>query len=182
MEQLSSARPELIGHTRRQFLNRSALGLLGLGLAAFSGSVLAFLWPRLGAGFGSKIRVGTLDDILATVRDTRQPLYVPAGRFYVVPSGAGVEALYQKCPHLGCRVPWCGSSQWFECPCHNSMYNRVGEKKLGPAPRGMDRFPVAYDGNVVVVDTGTLVAGPPIGTNTTGQEAEGPHCIERPNH
>ena len=29
----------------------------------------------------------------------------------------------------------------------------------------------------VTVDTGTVVPGPPIGTNTTGQEAEGPHCI-----
>ena len=52
----------------------------------------------------------------------------------------GFVALYQKCPHLGCRVPWCQTSQWFECPCHGSKYNRVGEKKGGPAPRGMDRF------------------------------------------
>ena len=52
----------------------------------------------------------------------------------------GYVALYQKCPHLGCRVPWCQTSQWFECPCHGSKYNRVGEKRGGPAPRGMDRF------------------------------------------
>ena len=31
-------------------------------------------------------------------------------------------------------------SQWFECPCHGSKYNRVGEKHGGPAPRGLDRF------------------------------------------
>ena len=53
----------------------------------------------------------------------------------------GIVALYQKCPHLGCRVPECVTSQWFECPCHGSQYNQVGEKKGGPAPRGMDRFP-----------------------------------------
>ena len=88
----------------------------------------------------------------------------------------GVVALYQKCPHLGCRVPWCKTSQWFECPCHGSQYNRVGEKKGGPAPRGMDRFPVSISGGVVTVDTGTVVQGPPIGTDTTGQQAEGPHC------
>jgi cytochrome b6-f complex iron-sulfur subunit len=41
----------------------------------------------------------------------------------------------------------------------------------------MDRFPVTVDGDSVTVDTGTIVQGPPIGTNTTGQEAEGPHCI-----
>ena len=88
-----------------------------------------------------------------------------------------VVALYQKCVHLGCRVPWCVTSQWFECPCHGSKYNRVGEKKAGPAPRGLDSFPVDASGGTVVVDTGLVIQGPPIGTNTTGQEAEGPACI-----
>ncbi|MFX4497626.1 hypothetical protein ABTA56_19605, partial [Acinetobacter baumannii] len=57
-----------------------------------------------------------------------------------------------------------------------SQYNRVGEKKGGPAPRGLDRFAVSVDGGSVTVDTKTVFVGPPIGTNTTGQEAEGPHC------
>jgi cytochrome b6-f complex iron-sulfur subunit len=90
---------------------------------------------------------------------------------------AGVVALYQKCVHLGCRVPWCATSQWFECGCHGSQYNRVGEKKGGPAPRGLDRFVVEVSGDIVSVDTKTVIEGPPIGTNTTGQESEGPHCV-----
>jgi cytochrome b6-f complex iron-sulfur subunit len=91
---------------------------------------------------------------------------------------AGLVALYQKCPHLGCRVPECKSSQWFECPCHGSQYNRVGEKKAGPAPRGMDHFAITIGGDgTVTIDTATVITGVPIGTNTTGQEAEGPHCI-----
>ena len=69
------------------------------------------------------------------------------------------------------------TSQWFECACHGSQYNQVGEKKGGPAPRGMDRFAMTVDGDVLTVDTGTVIQGPPIGTNTTGQEAEGPHCV-----
>jgi cytochrome b6-f complex iron-sulfur subunit len=40
----------------------------------------------------------------------------------------------------------------------------------------MDRFPVEVDDGKVVVDTSVVIIGPPIGTNTTGQEAEGPHC------
>ena len=88
-----------------------------------------------------------------------------------------ISTLYQKCPHLGCRVPSCDSSQWFECPCHGSQYNRVGEKRGGPAPRGMDRFPVTISGGEVTVDTGQIFLGPSIGTNTTGQEAEGPHGV-----
>ena len=74
--------------------------------------------------------------------------------------------------HLGCRVPWCQSSQWFECPCHGSKYNAVGEKQDGPAPRGLDRFTLTVSGGgEVTIDTGTIVTGPPIGTNTTRQEA-----------
>ena len=98
---------------------------------------------------------------------------------------AGYTALYQKCVHLGCRVPQCLTSQWFECQCHGSQYNRNGEKKGGPAPRGMDRFPVAVspDGSVTVDTAGAkIVQGPPIGTNTTGQEAEGPHCVSGGHH
>ncbi|NNC42219.1 MAG: Rieske 2Fe-2S domain-containing protein, partial [Acidimicrobiia bacterium] len=47
----------------------------------------------------------------------------------------GFTALWQKCVHLGCRVPWCASSQGFECPCHGSKYNAHGEYFAGPAPR-----------------------------------------------
>jgi cytochrome b6-f complex iron-sulfur subunit len=190
--------PEVVGVTRRQFFNRSIVTMMGLSLSGFGAACLAFLWPQLGSGFGSKITAGKLDDIISTVRDTREPFYVSVGRFYVVPypkdavskaqsvyspallpgMEAGVVALYQKCPHLGCRVPFCTTAQWFECGCHGSQYNRVGEKKGGPAPRGMDHFPVEVSsGGVVSVDTGTQVQGVPIGTNTTGQEAEGPHCV-----
>jgi cytochrome b6-f complex iron-sulfur subunit len=188
---------ETMAVTRRQFFNRSIVAMMGLSISGFGAACLAFVWPTLSGGFGSKIRVGTVDDIISSVRDNREPFYVPEGRFYVQPyptdavdkataayssavlpgMEAGVVALYQKCPHLGCRVPWCETSQWFECPCHGSQYNRVGEKKGGPAPRGMDRFAVIVDGGVVEVDTAAVIEGPPIGTNTTGQEAEGPHCI-----
>src|SRR5207244_8556666 len=72
--------------------------------------------------------------------------------------------LFRSCVHLGCRVPFCETSQWFECPCHGSKYNRVGEKRGGPAPRGLDRFPLTISGGQMTVDTGTIVQGPPIGT------------------
>jgi cytochrome b6-f complex iron-sulfur subunit len=188
--------PEAYGVTRRQFFNRGITAFFALGLAGFGTTTIAFLWPTISGGFGSKIKVGKIDDVLRQINDKKEPFYVPEGRFYVNPypkddvdkakqiytggvlegMEAGVVALYQKCVHLGCRVPWCKSSQWFECPCHGSQYNRVGEKKGGPAPRGLDRFAAAVDGGVLVVDTGALSQGPPIGTNTTGQEAEGPHC------
>jgi len=97
--------------------------------------------------------------------------------FIIAGMEQGIVALYQKCVHLGCRVPWCQSAQWFECPCHGSKYNRVGEKRDGPAPRGLDRFQVTVAGGSVTINTGLLAQGQPIGTDTTGQVAEGPHCV-----
>jgi cytochrome b6-f complex iron-sulfur subunit len=188
---------ETIGVTRRQFFNRSIVGLFGLGLSGFGGAMLAFLYTESKGGFGSDIRVGKIDDILANIEANDGFAYYPEGRMWITPyppealekargvysdpelnaMEAGVVTLYQKCPHLGCRVPDCKSSQWFECPCHGSQYNHVGEKKGGPAPRGMDRFASVVSGGVLTVSTGTVIKGPPIGTNTTGQEADGPHCV-----
>jgi cytochrome b6-f complex iron-sulfur subunit len=188
---------ETIGVTRRQFFNRSIVGLFGLGLTGFGGASIVFLWPGSSGGFGSAIRVGKITDIEAKIDEGSGFAYYPEGRMWITkyPSSAlskakgvysppelagmeaGVVALYQKCPHLGCRVPSCVTSKWFECPCHGSQYNNVGEKKGGPAPRGMDRFAMTVSGGVLTVNTGQVIQGPPIGTNTTGQEAEGPHCV-----
>jgi cytochrome b6-f complex iron-sulfur subunit len=191
---------DALGVSRRQFLNRATVSLTGAGLTTFAAAgFVAFLWPTAQGGFGGKINVGKIDDVVSSIRSSGGFFYNATARSWVtqypidaVPKAKsvpaykpvldgmqnGLVALYQKCPHLGCRVPQCVSSQWFECPCHGSQYNRVGEKKGGPAPRGMDHFAlqVSNTGDVVI-DTGTVYPGPPIGTNTTGQEAEGPHCI-----
>jgi cytochrome b6-f complex iron-sulfur subunit len=189
---------EEIGLTRRQFFNRGILAGLGIFAAGMGAAMLGFLWPGAAGGFGAKIVVGTEDDVKQQV-DKKQPFYNAAARTYIQPypkedlakakkvydprivagMAQGYVALYQKCVHLGCRVPWCESSQWFECPCHGSKYNRVGEKKGGPAPRGLDRFVLQVSGGSITVDTApsSLVQGPPIGTDTTGQTAEGAPCV-----
>ena len=189
--------PETFGVTRRQFLNRSVFALMGLGITVFGVAIVGFLWPSGSSGFGSKIRIGKVSDVIADIDANDGFLYKPEGRMWITeypaaalpkaeqtysPSQltgmeAGVMALYQKCPHLGCRVPECKSSQWFECPCHGSQYNQAGEKKGGPAPRGMDGFAMEITGGALIVNTGQIIQGAPIGTNTTGQEAEGPNCI-----
>jgi cytochrome b6-f complex iron-sulfur subunit len=179
--------------SRRDFQRRALLSSVLLFGAEFGLGTVAFLWPNLKGGFGSKINAGPLSDIKGQI-DDQSFVYVGQGRFYLVGwdgtpgtgtadypaegvTTEGVMPLYQRCVHLGCRVPFCASSQWFECPCHGSKYNNAGEYKLGPAPRGLDRFPIEIvDGNVVV-DTSTIKLGPPRGTNTTDQPQEGPFCV-----
>jgi nitrite reductase/ring-hydroxylating ferredoxin subunit len=170
--------------SRRVFMRR----MLGAGAALLSieflGGTLAFLWPQLRSGLGSKFRVGSLADI-ANV----QPSFVngwpypftPARAFLVnVPAASELAsgnevaipdptadqllALWRRCPHLGCQVPQlCESLKRYTCLCHGSTYNILGEKlKEGPAERGMDRFPVLIDEDgVVVIDTSTIIAGAP---------------------
>jgi cytochrome b6-f complex iron-sulfur subunit len=177
--------------SRRDFFRRSLLTSLMVFGAQFGGATIAFLWPSLKGGFGSVINAGALADIKSQLGDG--PVYNGAGRFYVVPwegkvtadadypgelvTAEGIMPLYQRCVHLGCRVPFCGSSQWFECPCHGSKYNFAGEYKLGPAPRGMDRFVVKIEDGNVMVDTSTVILGPPRGADTIGEPPQGPFCV-----
>jgi cytochrome b6-f complex iron-sulfur subunit len=190
--------PEVMGVTRRQFFNRATVTLMSAGIGAFAAAAfVAFLWPSGTGGFGGQVSAGRLETIRQGIQQGGGFLYIPEARSWITayPAEAlplaenvypeavlagmrqGIVVLSQKCPHLGCRVPECSTSQWFECQCHGSQYNRAGEKKAGPAPRGMDHHPASVSAaGEVTIDTGSLIPGAPIGTNTTGQEAEGPHC------
>ncbi|CAN5172776.1 hypothetical protein BH23ACT9_BH23ACT9_21590 [soil metagenome] len=179
------------GPDRRAFLRNSWLLSMGGVLGAFGAASIGFLWPRLGGGFGATIDMGTESDLLDAIAEGNGHFEFPAGRLYMVrydpagdpdgiyeeiTQGASVMAIYQKCVHLGCRVPWCDSSHWFECPCHGSRYNRWGEWQFGPAPRGLDRFPVSLlDGNVIV-DTAQIINGPPQTGGVLGEPQAGPNC------
>jgi cytochrome b6-f complex iron-sulfur subunit len=147
--------------------------------------------------FGGPIEVGSLDEIQASIDANDEPYYVAAARAYVTrfPAGKveaakaqypdavhegldlGVVVLYQRCTHLGCRTPWCSTSHWYECPCHGAKFDQVGEKRAGPAPRGLDLMPASVRDGHLMIDTGSIVKGMPIGTNTTHQDPAGPFCV-----
>lgn len=186
--------PEESGVTRRQFFNRAITVTFGSFLGMFGLYSLAFFWPKLTGGFGSDVTAGTVEDLTAqTVNPdgTVVPVFVPEARAYIVPApdtlsaqfeGRGVEAgglmaLFQRCVHLGCRVPWCATSIGFECPCHGSKYDSVGEYFAGPAPRNLDRFVVEIrNGDQFVIRTGTIIETPRAPTLTV-QYPQGPSCI-----
>ena len=188
--------PQELAVSRRQFLTR-ALNASFLGFLGFFGmGTLSFLWPTLTGGFGTKIAVGNYKELLKQVGPDNgfKPMFFAEGRFWLayyegsgespvyVANGAAdvkLQALYRKCVHLGCSVPHCETSMLFECPCHGSKYRLSGEYYGGPAPRGLDRFPVAVEGGKVVVDTGQVLDGPPRGTSTWERFSEpvGPLCI-----
>jgi nitrite reductase/ring-hydroxylating ferredoxin subunit len=100
---------------------------------------------------------------------------VSAARSYLTRLDGELIALSQKCTHLGCKVPFCDSSGQFECPCHGTTFNRVGEYRTGPAPRGMDRHPVEVGADgLVYIDTGTIDPGPAPGSGVDRRAAARP--------
>ncbi len=184
---------EEAGVTRRQFFNRAITGTFGAFLGFFGLYSLAFLWPKLSGGFGADINAGPVTDLasqLTTSDGGILPLFVPEARAYIVPAprdlseefqgknveAAGLMALFQRCVHLGCRVPWCGPSQGFECPCHGSKYNAIGEYFAGPAPRNLDRFEVLLDGNNFIIKTGSIIQTPRAPVLSVAFP-QGPSCI-----
>lgn len=188
--------PGELAVSRRQFLNRAWTASFTAFLGFFGMSTLSFLWPKLTGGFGTVIKAGDYEEIIRKVgpQGNFTPLFIPEGRFYLVYyEGTGdapiydlvgakdtkLLALYRKCVHLGCSVPKCDASKLFECPCHGSKYRMHGEYYGGPAPRGLDQFPITIDGNTVMVDTGAVQEGAPRGTDTWQQFAEpqGPFCV-----
>ncbi len=154
----ASAGVEISG-TRRQFIRWSFWAAAALVTAEIGAASLVFFMPKLKLGaFGSVVSVGPLEGVLEDLPDEEaDPLYFRESRFYLTHVEDGLLALYRKCPHLGCVVPWNDPEDQFHCPCHSSLYNRKGEVLGGPAPRPMDLMAMRLDedGNVLV-DTGTI--------------------------
>lgn len=163
--------------SRRTVLNISFWTMLVAGLTAIGASIVDFLYPRGITGFGSVINAGTLDEFPPGSKTE-----VSAGKFWLVHlteeqaresdpvnGKAGLLALWWKCPHLGCTVPWLNNYSyadkrgWFRCPCHGSTYDDAGVRVFGPAPRSLDRMTVTVDpaSGRVSVDTGSIENGTP---------------------
>jgi cytochrome b6-f complex iron-sulfur subunit len=175
------------GISRRRLLRLSLGGGMAVWLTEVLGGTLNFLWPNLSGGFGGQVKIGTFDDV--KVKNSQLPIadgfpaYFQDARAFIVlidtsrqnfvegedKSGDGtalnVRALYQRCPHLGCKPNPCLKNFWMECPCHGSRYDRLGIKALGPqygpAPRSMDRFSAKVDSTgTLTLDTSKITLGP----------------------
>jgi cytochrome b6-f complex iron-sulfur subunit len=167
-------------------------------LAAIGTTIVYTLYPRRApaAGgqqlfgtsevspFGGKITIGPVSQI-----EAGNPVHNLDARAWImkfdkdradIEKAAGnnvqegaILALYHKCPHLGCTVPWKPEfnwtddrpgvakpySGWFRCPCHGSTYTYGGVRVFGPAPRSMDTFAISVANGNLVVDTSKITPG-----------------------
>jgi cytochrome b6-f complex iron-sulfur subunit len=141
--------------SRRGFTRNAALAASGVVAAEIGAGFLWFYWPNKTGAFGSDITVQA-SEIPAEVG--APPLRNTPGKFWMVRNEDGLLALYTKCPHLGCTVPYIAEGDPpFQCPCHGSHYDYNGVNVAGPAPRPMDYMPITVDdaGNAVVA-TGSI--------------------------
>ncbi|MBS1248689.1 MAG: Cytochrome b6-f complex iron-sulfur subunit [Chloroflexi bacterium] len=136
--------------SRRQFLGIAWGGSLSLLFAQGAIAFLKFIEPVTSGGFGGEIYAGKIEEF--AINSINRVL---KGRFYISRAEEGIIALWQKCPHLGCSVPWDEEEGQFHCSCHGSLFNEVGEVLSGPAPRPLDYFPSEIKEGEVWVDTGT---------------------------
>jgi len=153
--------------TRRMWFRWVGWGAILAVLLQWSLGFVGFFTPKRLGAFGGTVVAGQVADF--KVGDVK---VIREGKFYVTRVPEGFFALYWKCPHLGCTVPWAdgdpampgppgaGDTAFtdhgrFKCPCHGSIYNRYGQIIAGPAPRPMDRFPMTIDGTGKInVETG----------------------------
>ena len=175
---------EVQGISRRRLMRTTIGAGFGLWLLEVTAGTLGFLWPNLEGGFGGKVQVGTFDTLKNQTAGLPfaegYPVYFQEARAFIMLVDAtrpefvsgedltgdgtalNVRALYQRCPHLGCKPNPCIKTYWLECACHGSRYDRLGTKAdgVGPAPRGMDRFSLTVDANgVLTLDTGKINLG-----------------------
>ena len=178
-------------------MERGAVGLFVAALAGVVAASIDYVAGAVDARPGRRFALRSPEDLRRQVDATGRPYYDPVGRFYVVayPAGAltqarsryspavvegmeeGFVALDQACTHLGCRVLWCPSSQWFECPCHGSRFNAVGEQRRGPAPRGLDHYHVTVVDGQVTVNTADKYSGRPRAPTPPARRRPGPTAL-----
>jgi cytochrome b6-f complex iron-sulfur subunit len=142
-----------------------------LAAVGIMGAPLDFVWPRRRpGGFGGTFFVSA-DQV---PEPGAEPVRFPTGRFYLKHMAEGEEgspggllAIYQKCTHLGCTVPWRADFRfedktgWYRCPCHGSTYTKgAAILVFGPAPRPLDLFAVeVQETGDLVVNTGAITKG-----------------------
>ncbi len=148
-----AATPQAKRTTRRNFTRNAALGAVVVVLAEIGAGLYYFVYPNKTGAFGKPLPVSKSN--VPPVEGT--PYTEVEGKFYIIHNHDGVMALYWKCVHLGCTVPWKPAEHRFHCPCHGSIYDYDGQRVAGPAPRSLDYMGVTVQKNGdLVVDTGKI--------------------------
>ncbi len=145
------------GKTRRGFLALASAAALAAAAGTTGLLSVLFMRPRVTYGPPAKLLVGRPDSYASgTV------LEFPDSRLVVRRTGNKFAAISTECTHLGCIVA--PTDTGFDCPCHGSRFDSLGNVTGGPAPKPLPWFRVAVAPNGElevdkrqVVDAGTTL-------------------------
>lgn len=137
--------------TRREF---SIALAVAWGSLIFVGATLAaafqsFLVPKVTKEPPTTFRAGKITDYPT---DGVYEQFKGPQNVWIVRQRGTLFALSTICTHLGCIPNWLAADQKFKCPCHGSGFYMNGVNFEGPAPRPLERFKIALDGDTLIVD------------------------------
>ena len=137
---------------RRRFIKVLWIALISVSVLEFFSVIIAFLTSggrKSGASERPKMKV------LAKVEDIPFDSVTAfrSDRLYLVRmKDGGLLALSLQCTHLGCAISWNKDSGEFDCPCHASSFNTIGEVISPPAPRALDTYALKIEGGLIKAD------------------------------
>ena len=137
--------------TRRQFLERVNLGLMGLAGVVVSVPIVSYLLsPLLNPAPETWLDVGAADafQVGDTVKvDLPDPSSLPwAGQTSRTAAWVRRDRPEQftvfavNCTHLGCPVRWLPDGRLFLCPCHGGVFDAQGKPAGGPPQRPLFQY------------------------------------------
>ena len=151
--------------SRREVLERTALA--GAAVVATCGACAAISAGLGGCSMGEKKESA----ITAGVINIGAPGQYPAGTVsdaylaqygILITNDSGTPlAIRPKCTHQGCTVKWHPDHFEFECPCHGSKFDLLGEVVHGPAKKPLAGLAAVHQPNgTLTVDLDQLYAIP----------------------
>ena len=151
--------PESTTPAVRKLSRRQMLGVLGIGINAIAGAMIAapiigyILAPASRRRIDSELQWVSLGELIKyPVGQTRFATYRNPTSVPWDGDTADVACWVRRistdqwqvfavnCAHLGCPVRWFAQSRLFMCPCHGGVYYEDGARASGPPPRGLFQY------------------------------------------
>jgi len=112
--------------TRRNFVSFLAWAGSAVGLVGGAGIFGRSFWPNVQYGPPSKFTIGK-----PTLYTDGSKQNIADQKVTIIRHGNKIGAISMVCQHLGCTVG--ASATGYDCPCHGSKYDDMGNVTHGPA-------------------------------------------------
>jgi cytochrome b6-f complex iron-sulfur subunit len=146
---------------RRTFLSTASSAVMASGLVAGYGTLAYIAGKFLYLNEPPRVAWLFVIEVSRMKRNDTLQFQTPAGQQATITrqkEDGGVDdflALSTTCPHLGCRVQWEPQNQRFFCPCHNGVFDVVGQATQGPpadAGQSLAHFPLKIDNGLLFIE------------------------------